>query len=88
MKFESWRAVDLEDLLRWGLLLPRQGQRKPRRILRVPRPDCAPPPPRPMSWSGEAGLDLTVPVFSSRGRLMGYCRGGDGWTSDPRRVYG
>ena len=80
--------ISLADLMRCGLLLPRAGERGPRRVLRVPHPDRAPPPPRPLLWSGERGRELTVPIISSRGRLLSYCTRGDGWTSDPRRVYG
>ena len=80
--------ISLADLMRWGLLLPLPGQRAPRRILRVPRPEAAPPPPAPTLWSGERGRELTVPIFSVVGRLLGYCRRGSGWTSDPRTVFG
>ena len=80
-RWPLWAAISLDDLLRCGLLLPRPGERAPRRLLHVPRPDAVPPPRRPVCWSGEAGRDLTVPVFSARGRLQGYCKRGDAWTS-------
>lgn len=87
-RWPAWSAISLEDLVRLGLLLPRPGDRVPRRILRVPHPDRAPPPPRTMCWSGEAGRELTVPVFSAAGLLLGYCTRGDGWTSDPNTAFG
>ena len=85
----DWRAISLDELLRCGLLLPRPGQRVPRKILRVPHPDLDPPPPRPILWSG-AGRELTIPIFSARRarRLLGYCRRGDGWTGDLPIVFG
>lgn len=87
-RWPDWMVISLDELLRLGLLLPRPGQRVPRKILRVPHPDRAPPPGSPVMWSGEAGRGLTVPVFSVAGRLLGYCKRGDGWTSDPRAAFG
>ena len=84
----DWRAISVDELLRCGLLLPRAGQRAPRRILRLPHPDRAPPPPRLLMWSGQAGREFVVPIFSARAKLLGYCRRGDGWTGDPRIVFG
>lgn len=84
----DWRAIALDDLVRLGVLLPGPGQPRLRRILRVPHPDRAPPPPRPMMWTGDRGRELTVPVFDARRRLLSYCARGDGWASDPRLVYG
>ncbi len=77
----AWAAISLEELLRCGLLLPRPGEPRLRRILRLPDLSHIPPPPRPMAWSGKRGRDLTIPVFSARGRLQGYCKRGDAWTS-------
>ena len=88
LRWPAWAEISREDLLRWGLLLPRPGQRVPRKILRVPHPELTPPPPQPMCWSGERARELTVQIFSKRGRLLSYCRRGDGWTTDSRRVYG
>jgi hypothetical protein len=59
-----------------------------RRILNVPFPDCAPPPPQPMCWSGEVGRDLTIPVWDRHGRLKGYCKRGGGWDGDSTFVFG
>lgn len=89
-RWPAWAVISRGDLLRYGLLLPRRGERVPRRILRVPRPDAVPAPARPMCWSGERGWELTIPVFSGRRarRLLGYCRRGDAWTSGAREVFG
>jgi hypothetical protein len=32
------------------------------------------PPPRPLLWSGEKGLDLTIQVWRASGKFWGYCR--------------
>ena len=87
-RWPDWMVISLDELLRLGLLLPRPGQLVPRKILRVPHPDLAPPPPRAMIWSGERARALTIPVFDARAKLLGYCRRGDGWTGDPRIVFG
>jgi hypothetical protein len=88
-RWPAWASIDRHELIRIGLLLPREGEQVPRRILRVPRPDVIPPPPRPTCWSGECGRDLTVPVFSATGhRLMCYCHRADAWTSSARTCYG
>lgn len=87
-RWPAWAAVSLEDLLRIGLLRSLPGQRRPRRLLHVPHPDAIHAPARVMQWSGERGRDLVVPVFSARGRTLGYCRRGDAWTSRPAEVFG
>lgn len=87
-RWPAHAAISLEELLRCGLLLPRPGERAPRRILRVPYPDRTPAPPCPILWTGGRGRELTVPIFSARGRLLSYCRRADAWVSDPRLVYG
>jgi hypothetical protein len=88
-RWPRWAEISIEELVRLRLLLPRPGERVPRRILRVPRPDAVRAPAQPVRWSGERGLDLTIPIFARAGRkLIGYCARGDAWTSDPRVVYG
>lgn len=79
MSTPAWAAISLEELLRCGLLLPRPGEPRLRRILRLPDLSHIPPPPRPMAWSGEGGRDLWVPIFNGRGRLLAYCKRADGW---------
>ena len=52
-----------------------QAGRPARRTLHLPPA----PPPRPLTWSGEAGGNLTILVRSVRGKLLGYCHRGDAW---------
>lgn len=88
-RWPAWAAVSREDLIRVGLLLPRPGEKSPRRIIRLSPFACPPPPPAPMAWSGTA--PRPVLVLARRGRagrmVIGYCRA-DAWTSSARACYG
>jgi hypothetical protein len=85
--------LELEELVRMGLLLPTLEQAAAgwRRELRLPPPGWprAPLAARQMCWSGAA---TPVPVWARRGvagrRLLGYCRRADAWVSEPREVFG
>jgi len=85
--------ISLEELVRLGLLLPTQEQAAGgwRITLRLPPhgyPWLPRPTARPIAWSGEARAAV---VWSKRGaarRLLGYCRRGDAWVSEPREVFG
>ena len=61
-----------------------QAGRPVRRTLHLPPA----PPPRPLTWSGEAGGDLTILVRNARGKLLGYCRRGDGWVGTSPDAFG
>jgi hypothetical protein len=81
----DWDAGRLE-LARAGLLRCAGVRRE----LRLP-PGSPPVPPlelgEAIKWSGE----FSIQIFSRRRgqlrRLVGYCRRGDAWTSDPRAVF-
>lgn len=85
--------IELEELVRMGLLLPTKWQAAAgwRRELRLPPRDYPRQPrtaTRPVCWSGTA---RAIIVFERRGvgrRLIGYCARGDAWTSGAREVFG
>jgi hypothetical protein len=85
--------ISLEELVRLGLLLPTQEQARAglRRELRLSPRDYPRQPRaavRQVCWSGTA---RAIIVFERRGvgrRLLGYCRRGDAWVSEPREVFG
>lgn len=76
----DWAGARL-SLARCGLLAAPWVRRE----LRLPPYSPAREAGEGMRWSGEF-----IPVFSRIGRLrrlVGYAKRGDGWTSDPGRVF-